>query len=123
MSFDPQDHLPLTPLWFQILVALGDGKQHGYGILKEIERRQGTQGRLPTGPVYLALQRLDERGFIRSAGSEATESGPRRRLYEITREGRGVAAAEAARLAAVLGAALDRRLVDRATFDRLVGGS
>lgn len=122
MIDDISHHLPLTPLWFQVLVALSDGSHHGYGILKEIEKRRGSEGKLATGPVYLALQRLEDRDLVRQAGSEATDSGPRRKLYEITPTGRRVAAAEAERLATVLGAALDRRVVDRATLDRLLGG-
>ncbi len=29
----------LTPLTYQILLALADGDRHGYGIIKEIEQR------------------------------------------------------------------------------------
>ena len=55
---DVEAHLPLTPLSFQILLALVDEERHGYGIMKEIERR--TKGRMSpaTGPLYLAAQRL-----------------------------------------------------------------
>lgn len=46
---DVLDHLPWTPLWFQVLIALLDGKQHGYGIIKEIEV-QGGHGKLRLAP-------------------------------------------------------------------------
>ena len=117
---DVKDHLPLSPLWFQVLIALLDGEQHGYGIIKEIEARQGQPGRLATGPIYLALQRMQERGFVRPAGTERTDAGPQRRLYRLTPLGRRVAAAEAERVAAVLSAAMDRDLVDRRTLSRLL---
>lgn len=32
----------LTPLTYQILLALADGDRHGYGIIKEIEQRSGS---------------------------------------------------------------------------------
>ena len=31
----------ITPLTYQILLALADGDGHGYGIIKEIEQRSG----------------------------------------------------------------------------------
>ena len=31
--------LPLTPVAFEILLALADGEQHGYSIMREVERR------------------------------------------------------------------------------------
>ena len=33
--------LPLTPLSFQLLLALADEHRHGYGIVKEIEHATG----------------------------------------------------------------------------------
>jgi Transcriptional regulator PadR-like family len=56
---DPR--LPLTPLSFQILVALADGPKHGYGILKEIEDGSGGSLKSSTGTLYLAIQRAFSR--------------------------------------------------------------
>ena len=107
-------HLPLTPLSFQILLALVDKEHHGYGIMKEIERR--TRGRMSpaTGPLYLAAQRLLESGLIaESAKRPAPELDDRRRkYYRLTSYGRRVAAAEAERMAYLVGVAFDKHLVE-----------
>ncbi len=106
--------LPLTPLSFQILLALVDEERHGYGIMKEIERR--TRGRMSpaTGPLYLAAQRLLETGLIaESAKRPAPELDDRRRkYYQLTAFGRRVAAAEAERMAYLVGVAFDKHLVE-----------
>ena len=36
---DPRSLLPLTPIVFQVLMALADGDRHGYGIIREIDQR------------------------------------------------------------------------------------
>ena len=41
----PENHLPLTPAVFHVLLALADGDVHGYAIMKEVEARTG--GRSP----------------------------------------------------------------------------
>ncbi len=111
---DVEAHLPLTPLSFQILLALVDEERHGYGIMKEIERR--TKGRMSpaTGPLYLAAQRLLDTGLIaESAKRPAPELDDRRRkYYQLTPLGRRVAAAEAERMAYLVGVALEKNLVE-----------
>lgn len=106
--------LPLTPLSFQILLALVDGERHGYGIMKEIERR--TRGRMTpaTGPLYLAAQRLMDQGLIaESENRPAPElDDQRRRYYELTPFGRQVAVAEVERMAYLVGVAFEKKLVE-----------
>ena len=65
--------LPLTPISFEILLALTEGDRHGYAILQQVEAR--TAGLLPlrTGTLYRALARLEEAGLIDLV------DGPRRR--------------------------------------------
>lgn len=74
-----------------VLQAMADGHQYGFDIID----RTG----LPSGTVYPALASLSRRGLAKSAwedGDLARDEGrPRRRYYQITRE--GVAALEAAR--------------------------
>ena len=95
------DHLPLTPLSLQILVALADAPRHGYGILKEIEGASSTPFRSSTGTLYLAIQRLEQEGLIEEDRQpESAES--RRRYYRLTTLGREVATAESRRLDALL---------------------
>ena len=40
-KFRPESFLPLTPVAFEILLALADGERHGYSILQEVESRSG----------------------------------------------------------------------------------
>ena len=110
---DVEALLPLTPLSFQILLALVDAERHGYGIMKEIERR--TKGRMTTatGPLYLAAQRLMESGLIAESDKRPAPEldDQRRRYYKLTTFGRAVAAAEARRMAQLVDVALDKDLV------------
>lgn len=82
--------------------------------MKEIERR--TKGRMSpaTGPLYLAAQRLLDTGLIaESEKRPAPELDDRRRkYYQLTPLGRRVAAAEAERMAYLVGVALEKNLVE-----------
>jgi DNA-binding PadR family transcriptional regulator len=96
-----QDHLPLTPLSLQVLVALADAPRHGYGILKEIEASSPGPFRSSTGTLYLAIQRLEQGGLIEE-DRESPSPDTRRRYYRLTELGREVAVAESRRLVSVL---------------------
>ena len=106
----------ITPLTYDILLALADGARHGYGIIKEIEGRLATGTGPSTGALYLALQRMESEGLIRPAPEPAEGGDSRRRYYEITEAGREVAAAESRRLAALVATAREKDLLtgDRA---------
>ena len=102
----------LTGLTYQILLALAENPQHGYGILKEMEERGGPSAVPSTGALYLALQRMESGGLI--AGAPAPKSPPsdaRRRYYRITEHGREVAREESRRLAVLVSTARDRALL------------
>ena len=110
--------LPLTPVAFEILLALADGDRHGYFIMQEVERRSGGRVSLHPGTLYRALNRLHGEGLIEErpdtpAGAAEEPHGERRRYYRITSFGRDVAAAEADRLAGQLSAARLKNLVPR----------
>jgi DNA-binding PadR family transcriptional regulator len=104
-----QATLPLTPISFEILLALLDEDQHGYAILQIVEARVRATLPLRTGTIYRALARLMEEGFITEA--ETAGADERRRTYRITKAGRAVARAEAERLADQVAAARARRLL------------
>ena len=112
--------LPLTPISFEILLALLEGDTHGYAILQSVEGRLGGGLPLGTGTIYRALARLLDEGLIDRAtepSRKAGTSGPavtedeRRRHYKITPLGRKVARAEAGRLADQVTVARARRLL------------
>ena len=112
-SADPKTFLPLSQPVYHILVSLVDEDRHGYGILREIERRAGGDVRLGTGTLYTAVKRLVAAGLI-----EETDERPdpelddhRRRYYRLTHLGRSVAAAEAARMAGLVGLARQKSLL------------
>ena len=111
MPFKSTDALlPLTPMSFEILLALMEGERHGYGILQAVEARLASTLPLRTGTVYRALARLLDEELI-ERGAEAGEDDPRRRYYKITAHGRSVARAEARRLADQVAAARAHRLL------------
>ncbi len=111
-----EDLLPLTPLSFQILVALADGPRHGYGIIKEIEASSGAPLKSSTGTLYLAVERLENEGLIEEEPSEDA----RRRYYRLTPRGRDVARAEARRLATLVGVARGKRLLGPGQLEALL---
>jgi DNA-binding PadR family transcriptional regulator len=105
--------LPLTPVAFEILLALADGEQHGYSIMREVERRSTGAVVLHPGTLYRALARLLESGLIEELEQrpDPKHDDERRRYYQLTPTGIAVARAEAERLAGQLAAARQRRLL------------
>jgi DNA-binding PadR family transcriptional regulator len=100
----------MTPLTYQILLALADGDRHGYGIIKEIALRSGDRASPSTGALYLALQRMQGDRLIEEA-PERPDADARRRYYSLTRLGRQAAEAESERLATLVAVARDKKLI------------
>ena len=105
---------PLTPVMFEILLALSNTERHGYGILQEVERRTNGAMRLRAGTLYRALHRM-----LASRWVEELDDRPdpelddeRRRYYRLSSRGRAIAAAEGRRLASQVQAARALRLLD-----------
>jgi DNA-binding PadR family transcriptional regulator len=120
MPFRSSDALlPLTPIAFEILLALLDEDLHGYAVLQQVEQRVGSSLPLRTGTLYRALARLLDTGLIeeidaadRPARTVKThEDDERRRYYRVTPLGRQIAKAEAQRLADQVAAARARKLL------------
>lgn len=99
--------LPLTPVMFELLLALADDELHGYAILQAIEPR--LRGVLPmrTGTLYRALAAALDAGFI----EERPSADPRRRVYRLTTHGRTVLKADADRLADQVALARAKRVL------------
>lgn len=94
--------IPLKPPVFEILLVLGEGRRHGYGIIQALRERGGVGARVETGPLYRHLKRLLESGLIDELDEpEAGTPDDDRRTayYALTALGRAVVRAEAARLA------------------------
>ena len=60
----PDALLPLTPVAFEILLALAEENLHGYAILQAVESRLGGLLPLRTGTLYRSLARLLEAELI-----------------------------------------------------------
>ena len=69
-----------------VLAALAPGPAHGYAVIEEIRRKSGRAFDLPEGTIYPALHRLEQAGLLSSRWVTA-ESGRRRRVYALTRQG------------------------------------
>ena len=91
---------PLTPLTFQILLALSREHRHGYSIIKAV--REATDGTVSpgTGTFYSALHRMVTEKLIEeiAAPKGVSQEDARRRYYRITRQGKTALAADAERL-------------------------
>ena len=93
-------HRPLAPHSFQILLSLLQKDLHGYALLKDIAHRTGGEMVLGTSTLYAALQRLVKDGFLEEVQppSQDPVQGPPRKVFRITRAGRGLARDEARRI-------------------------
>ena len=103
---DAGAQLALRPVEFHILLSLATGERHGYGVIKDIERRGDTA--VPdVGTMYRALARMVENGLIATAARKPAPDagGERRNYYRITEAGLRLARAEARRLEALTRAA------------------
>jgi len=105
--------LPLKPVALQILLSLAEGERHGYAITMDIQGRTSARMRIEPGNLYRALKTMLDDGLI-----EESERRPapdlddeRRRYYRITPRGRRAAAAEIARLEAVVAEAKARKWI------------
>jgi DNA-binding PadR family transcriptional regulator len=111
LSQSPESFLPLTPVAFEILLALAEGERHGYEVMIDIERRSAGRISPNPGTLYRALDRLVQEGLLTS-GVRSVE-GDSRRVFSLSLLGRSVAAAEAARLSDQVLAARSLRLFKR----------
>jgi DNA-binding PadR family transcriptional regulator len=110
---DPRSLLPLTPIVFQVLLALADCERHGYAIIREVDRRTDGLILLRTGTLYTVLKRLLELDLVEESNTRpaADEDDERRRYYRVTTHGRAVLEAEARRLETLVALARDKRVL------------
>jgi PadR family transcriptional regulator, regulatory protein PadR len=79
------------------LLRSGQATFHGFGLARAMREQSASRSLTAHGTLYKALGRLEEFGLLASRWEEASaaEGRPRRRLYELTRQ--GAEAAERAR--------------------------
>jgi len=71
---------------------------HGYAIMQDVQRQSEGKYRLGPGTLYDNLQKMIERKLVEELGKKPGDEDPRRRYYRLSSLGRGVLAAEVARL-------------------------
>ena len=92
---------PLSESYYYILLCLAKGANHGYGIMQLTEKLSGGDVTIGSGTMYGATSNLMKKGWIREILSD--EPGQeRRRLYQLTDEGRQTLRMEIARLRRML---------------------
>jgi DNA-binding PadR family transcriptional regulator len=97
---DLQGFIPLKLQWFQIMLSLAGGEQHGYAIMQEVRDRTMGKVRLWPATLYGSIKRLIEVGLIEESDERPAPEldDARRRYYRLTALGRLVLDAECERL-------------------------
>ena len=84
-----------TPYWCH---RDASREANGFGLAQTMREQRGSRSLTAHGTLYKALSRLEEFGLLTSRWEDAAaaEGRPRRRLYELTRQGAQVAEQAAA---------------------------
>ncbi|HXI39017.1 MAG TPA: PadR family transcriptional regulator [Bryobacteraceae bacterium] len=100
----PDSLLPLPVAVFHILIALAERDRHGYSIMQDVAARTEGKVQLSAGTLYSSIRRMLEQGLIEELAEspDPSSTDERRRYYRLTRFGKRAAAAEVARLNALL---------------------
>jgi PadR family transcriptional regulator PadR len=88
--------LPLETEILELALSMlrsGQATFHGFGLAQSMREQSGSRSLTGHGTLYKALGRLEEFGLLTSRweNAAAAEGRPRRRLYELTRQGAHVA--------------------------------
>ena len=111
---DARAFVPVKTQWFQIMLSLAGGEQHGYGIMNEVLQRTTGKVRLWPATLYGSIKRLIEAELIEESDERPAPEldDARRRYYRLTALGRRVLDAECERLQELVRAIqMKRRLV------------
>lgn len=93
MSTQEQTALLQGTLDLLILRTLALGPYHGQGIARVIQQRSGDTLLVDHGSLYPALQRLEDKGWIKGEWG-TSENNRRARFYSLTAAGRRQFASE-----------------------------
>jgi PadR family transcriptional regulator, regulatory protein PadR len=70
-----------------VLSVLEEGPRHGYELARRIEEQTEGSLRFTLAALYPLLYRMEKRGWVRGAW-QTSQSGRRRRCYQLTPAGR-----------------------------------
>ena len=99
--------------WFDILLSLADGEQHGYAIRSRVEERSEGQVKLYPATLYGSVREMAEAGLIEALEGDP-DSDQRRRYYRLTKQGLEALRGEVDRL---------QSLIDSARATAALGGA
>jgi len=74
-----------------ILMSLYLRDSYGYELIQNIQTFGFVEGQAPPGMIYRHLRQLEEDGLVRSEW-ETAGSGPAKRVYRITEDGKQILA-------------------------------
>ena len=113
MATTARQLIPLKPVVFEILAALGDDERHGWSLVREIQARLGGARIMPAN-FYRTLRGMLADGLIEeTAVRSGRDEDGRRRYFRVTPIGREAARLEARRLCDLVADARTRRLLSR----------
>jgi len=92
---------PMSESYYYILLCLAKGANHGYGIMQMTDTLSKGDVKIGSGTMYGATGNMMKKGWIKEIISN--EPGvERRRLYQLTDEGREALRTEIKRLRRML---------------------
>jgi PadR family transcriptional regulator AphA len=79
----------MTPGEWAVVALLAEGQTHGFAIARALapEGEIGKVWSLPRPRVYYAIEALTDRGFVRTAATVPSRTGPERTMLRITPAG------------------------------------
>ena len=92
--------LPLSRSLLHLLLALQEGRRHGYAVKKRVEELSGGVVRMGPGTLYTTIQRAEDLGLIEESNARPPEAEDQsqRRYYELTPLGGRALRAEVERM-------------------------
>ena len=92
---------PMSERYYYILLCLAKGANHGYGIMQMTKELSGGDVVIGSGTMYGAAGNMMKKGWIEETISDGSGM-ERRRMYQLTEEGRAALRAEVSRLRRML---------------------
>lgn len=92
----PGTLLPIETEILDVALSMSSSEQdafYGFALAQTMREQSGSRSLTSHGTLYKALGRLEDRGLLTSGweDADAAEGRPRRRLYELTKQGADIA--------------------------------